>query len=92
MNHKILIIANIDERTNLQVAQIEGEKMLNFREMAHIMVDSISLLIKLSNENNEMKDYELMEEVIQHMNYNFISTKAFNDAEILVGSLKKSDE
>lgn len=91
MKHQIVVIADIGERTDIQIAQVDSERKLNFREMSHVMVDAISLLIKLSSQNGEMEDYELMTEVIEHINHNFISTKAFNDAKIFSQNTEEDD-
>jgi hypothetical protein len=91
MKHQIVVIANIDKRTDIQIAQVDSENKLNFREMAHVLVDAISLLVKLSNEECEMKDYELMKEVVDHINHNFVSTKAFNDAKIFTQNTEEDD-
>jgi hypothetical protein len=92
MKHQIIVTANIDEKVDIQIAQIDNEKRLNFQEMSHVLVDAISLLIKLANEECEMKDYQLMEEVVEHLNHNFASTKAFNDAKIFTKYVNKKDE
>ena len=91
MKHQIVIVADIGERTDIQIAQVDSERKLNFREMSHVMVDAISLLIRLSSENGEMKDYELMKEVVDHINHNFVSTKAFLDAKIFSQNTEEDD-
>ena len=87
MKHQIIINADITDKVDIQIAQVDSQKRLNFPEMAHVLVDAISLLIKLSNENSELKDYELMKEVVEHINHNFVSTKSFEDAQIIIKDL-----
>lgn len=70
-------------RVNVSVGQPEGEPKLSFEEMSHILVSGISLLVKLVNEQSEKKDYELMGEIIYHLNQEFVSLTSFNDAEIV---------
>ena len=44
----------------------------------------IMLLTKLVNETSEIKDYQLMKEIIDHMNSEFVSLTSFSDAKIIV--------
>ena len=93
MELNLVITAKIeDEKVGVEVKQIkmdDQEKLLTFKEMCHLMVEGISLLIKLSDEKEGTKDYELMEEVIEHLNNNFISISSFDDAKIINKPKKK---
>ena len=68
-------------------SKVDNEPELSFREISHILVGGMSLLVKLVNKTGEMKDHELMEEIIHHLNQEFISIKNFSDAEVI--KLKK---
>jgi hypothetical protein len=87
MELNIVITAKIEnDNVGVEVKQIkmdDQEKLLTFKEMCHLMVEGISLLIKLSEEKEGTKDYELMKEVIDHLNNNFISISSFDDAKII---------
>ena len=46
-----------------------------------MLTGGISLIVKLAgNENEDIKDYEIMERVIKQLNEDFISTQSFDDA------------
>ena len=49
--------------------------------MSQILTGGISLIIKLAgNEDEDVKDYEIMERVIKQLNEDFISTQSYDDA------------
>jgi hypothetical protein len=50
--------------------------------MSQMLTGGISLIIKLagSEENESVKDYEIIERVIKQLNEDFISTQSFDDA------------
>lgn len=87
---KYIVNVEIDikhDKSNVYVSQgqVEDTQKLSFREMSHVLVGGISLLVKLVEQTGEMKDYELMEEVINHLNKEFVSLKSFADAKIIEG-------
>jgi len=50
---------------------------------AHMLASGISLIIKGCNSSDlGIKDYELMKEIMDHLNSEFSSTKSFEDIEI----------
>lgn len=57
------------------------DKPLNVRESAHMLAAGISMLIR-SCDNNKMgiKSHELMKEVIDHLNNEYISVDSYSDA------------
>lgn len=73
----------LPDKSNVFVSYDGGGEQLSFRQMSHILVGGISLIVKLIDKSGEMKDYELMEEIINHLNQEFASLKSFNDAEII---------
>jgi hypothetical protein len=51
--------------------------------MAHMFAGGISLCVKLCEDEGEIKDYELMQTIIDHLNNEFISLNSFKDAELI---------
>jgi hypothetical protein len=43
------------------------------------LAGAISLLIKSSSQGDKIKDYELIKEVIDHLNSEFVNTDSFSD-------------
>jgi hypothetical protein len=79
------ITVNIDVeengKANVFVTTPQGQKSLSIRESVHMLTAGISLIIKGSSQiKSGMKDYELLEEVIKHLNDDFISVKSYDDA------------
>ena len=72
-----------DGKMNVSVGQPQGEEKLTFVQMSHTLAAGISLLIKLVNEKSEKKDHELMREIIEYLNQEFISLISFSDAKII---------
>jgi len=87
MKYVVNVELDVDPKgyANVMVYQsmIDNEPKLSFREISHVLVGGMSLLVKLVNKTGEMKDHELMEEIIHHLNQEFISIKNFSDAEII---------
>ena len=72
-----------DGKMNVSVGQPQGEEKLSFVGMSHTLASGISLLVKLVNEKSDKKDYELMREIIEHLNHEFVSLTSFEDAKVL---------
>lgn len=85
MEYTIIVTAKlIDEKVNIEVAQVQNDlPLLSFRQMSHLLVDSISLLVKLAEEKEGIKDYVLMKELVDHLNKDFISLDSFQDGTII---------
>lgn len=60
----------------------EQQEKLSLSEMAHMFAGGISLCVRLCESEGKIKDYELMQNVIEHLNNEFISLNSFNDAEL----------
>lgn len=85
--YNIIVSAEFDhenQKVNVSISQPNEEKKLDFRSIAHILTSGIMLLTKLVNETSEIKDYQLMKEIIDHMNSEFVSLTSFSDAKIIV--------
>jgi hypothetical protein len=62
-------------------------------DAAHILAAGISLIIKSCNKyENGKKDYELIKEIIDHLNNEFVSTEAFEDVKAIVNIPKEENE
>lgn len=84
--YNVIVSAEFDQenqKVNVSVFQT-GEKKLDFKSQAHILTSGIMLITKLVNETSEIKDYQLMKEIIDHMNSEFVSLTSFSDAKIIV--------
>jgi len=85
---KYSIIVNMENdpeiagKINVSIGFPAKQDNLTVNEATHMLVAGVSLLIKSSNQLNDGKDYKLMEEVIEHLNSEFASVKAFKDAYI----------
>ena len=56
---------------------------LNIRQMAHLLLGGVNLLIKACDDKSDIKDYELMGEITEHLNEAFGSTTDFQDVEMV---------
>jgi hypothetical protein len=61
----------------------EEQPKLYLSEMAHIFAGGISLCVKLCKDEGIIKDYELMKNIIDHLNNEFVSLDSFKDAELI---------
>jgi hypothetical protein len=67
----------------LYITYPQDQPKLSLKEMAHMFAGGISLCVKLCEDEGVMKDYELMQTVINHLNDEFISLNSFRDAELI---------
>jgi hypothetical protein len=71
-----------DENVSVIITHPKEQRKLSLLEMSQMLTGGISLIIKLSGseENESVKDYEIIERVIKQLNEDFISTQSFDDA------------
>lgn len=70
-----------DGNVSVLITYPPEQKKLSLLEMSQILTGGISLIIKLAgNEDEDIKDYEIMDRVIKQLNEDFISTQSFDDA------------
>jgi hypothetical protein len=71
-----------DENVSVIITYPKEQRKLSLLEMSQMLTGGISLIIKLSGseENESVKDYEIIERVIKQLNEDFISTQSFDDA------------
>lgn len=90
----VTVRVNIHEDGNSMVDIITPtyQKAMDVKQMAHILIGGVNLLIKGCQHNDEgIKDYELMQEIQDHLNENFISDE-FADAWTNRKIVRKVDE
>jgi len=83
----------IPKKYNISIAMPKDQAIMSVKEITHTLIGSVSMMIK-SCEHNEVgiKDYELLEEVIEHLNSEFGSIKSYNDLYTNEVYIKKTDE
>jgi hypothetical protein len=70
-----------DNRSTIEVKFLDGEPKISLSESAKILAGGISLIVKLVNQHEtEKKDYELMKEIIDYLQNEFVSLESFSDA------------
>lgn len=87
------IVDHETQRRAISIAFPPNQEKLSLKEVTHVLVSAVSLLIKsCKNEDSEIKDYELMSEVIQHLNSEFSSVTSFSDAKTDNSMFKEDGE
>lgn len=72
-----------DGRTNVNLSTPPEQPKLTISEMAKILSGGISLCVGLCEKEGLVKDYELMQEIIDYLNNEFISLDSFKDGKII---------
>lgn len=83
---EIKVVAERDElipnKVNVKILFPESQSM-SVQQATHLLISGVSLLIKSCGKtDNGIKDYELLDEVVEHLNHEFFSLKSFDDAVI----------
>lgn len=68
--------------TNVAILLPKNQQKLSVKEAASVLVSGVLLLIRSCDENSPIKDYELMQEVVNQLNSEFTSPTSFSDAKI----------
>jgi hypothetical protein len=68
-----------DGRSHLSINFPKNQQQITVQETSHILAGAISLLIKSSSRGDKIKDYELIKEVVDHLNSEFVNTNSFSD-------------
>ena len=66
----------------------KNQELLSVKEATMILAAGMSMLIKAGHKNGDIKDYEMMEHVIDYMKSEFVSTESFEDATIQPNTLR----
>lgn len=83
----ITVIAELDnetERTTIHIGYPKGD-VLGIKQSVHLLAGGISLLVKSCSKHDlGIKDHELMDEIMEHLNKEFSSIDSFQDATIKI--------
>ena len=78
-----------DSKSYFDIRFPKGQPLISVKNSTGILAAAISLLIKAGHKSGEIKDYELLETIIEYMKSEFTSTESFEDAEIQPNTFKK---
>ena len=80
-NYRVIVdVESSEGRSNISIGYPKNQPLLSVRDTSHILAGAISLLIKTSSKGDKYKDYELIQEVINHLNSEFVNIDSFSDA------------
>lgn len=82
MSEKISIIVSVSKNNGRNVVEVgfpKNQELLDVKDTSHILAGAISLLIKSSSKGDKIKDYELITEIIEHLNMEFINIDSYSD-------------
>ena len=77
-----------DKKNYFDIEFPKNQELLSVREATMILAAGMSMLIKAGHKNGDIKDYEMMEHVIDYMKSEFVSTESFEDATIQPNTLR----
>jgi len=77
----------IDGKLTIEVQLLKGEQMYA-RDAMHLCCGAIGVLIKSIHKTGAAKDYELVKDAIKHIEDEFVSPTAFQDAGLDTNVLK----
>jgi len=70
----------VDNRMNINIAFPKEQPILSIKSSVMMLASGINLLIRsLPNSESGIKEYELIKEVINYMESEFINSNSFND-------------
>ena len=75
----IIDVETVNNRSNISIGYPNGQELLTVKESSHILAGAISLLIKSSSKGDKFKDYEIIREVVDHLNSEFVNSDSFSD-------------
>ena len=77
-----------DKKNYFDIKFPKDQELLSIKESTMILAAGMSMLIKAGQKRGDIKDYELLEHVIDYMKSEFISTESFEDATIQPNTFK----
>ena len=77
-----------DKKNYFDIEFPKDQELLSVKEATMILAAGMSMLIKAGHKNGDIKDYEMMEHVIDYMKSEFVSTESFEDATIQPNTLR----
>jgi hypothetical protein len=84
MKYQVVVTAESreDGRVNVGISYPQNQSKISFQATAHILASGISLLVRMCDQESGIKDHELIRDVINQLEQEFISTTDFNDAKL----------
>jgi len=85
----------IETKLNIDVGYLteKAEQTLPIDKLAHLFASAIGVCIKTCTYNDMgIKDYELVEEIVQHITEEFASVRAYNDIEVFNANPKEKED
>ncbi len=80
------------EKLNIDIGYLT-ERVIPVDQLAHLLASGIGVCIKSCTYNDMgIKDYELVESIVEHITQEFASVRAYNDTEVFETPPKDSDE
>ena len=96
MDNTVFVTVSITSegrKRNVAITFPSQQEKMSVRETSHILASGISLMIKTCSINDTgIKDYQLIEEVIEHLRMEFSSIESFNDAKHYSENFKKHQQ
>ena len=78
-----------EDRTNyFDIKFPKDQELLSIKESTMILAAGISMLIKAGHKRGDIKDYEMLEYVIDYMKSEFVSTESFEDVTIQPNTIR----
>ena len=72
-----------DDRAIINIGLPHDKQKLTVKEMTHLLTGAVAMLIRgVDKEKDGISEGELMKEVIEHLNSEFVNPNSFSDAEI----------
>lgn len=79
-NYRVIVDVEVDNgRSNISVGYPKNQELLSAKDTSHILASAISLLVKSSSKGDTFKDHEIIKEVIEHLNSEFVNIDSFSD-------------
>jgi hypothetical protein len=79
---KVSVTCKANDRGGIDI-EIGHTENIQIENAAMIMASAISLVVKSVNLKDGIRDYELIEQVINYLNDEFASTTSFQDAKLI---------
>ena len=77
---RVICTKREDGRMNIDIAFPKEQLPITHKSSAMMLASGINLLVRSCSQiDSELKDYELLEEVIDYMKSEFVSTDSYND-------------
>jgi hypothetical protein len=87
----LVTVEDTGEKFNIEIGLFPNQRELTVRDTVHCLTSAVSLLIKSSGKHElGIEEHELMKEVIDHLNMEFMSNESFSDLAINGGLFKKN--